>query len=64
MEGQLDFLGIISEYTDNQGAIVRIREPKSRPAIKTGKETVKLSDEIENQKPNRRKNRKPNRRKY
>ncbi|MCR4961741.1 MAG: hypothetical protein K6A74_09820 [Lachnospiraceae bacterium] len=26
-EGQLDFLGLITEYTDDQGATVRIREP-------------------------------------
>ncbi len=27
LDGQLDFLGLISEYTDDQGATVRIREP-------------------------------------
>lgn len=26
-DGQLDFLGLISEYTDDQGATVRVREP-------------------------------------
>ena len=26
-EGQLDFLGLLSEYTDDQGAKVRVREP-------------------------------------
>ncbi len=29
-EGQLDFLGLLSEYTDDQGATVRVREPRSR----------------------------------
>ena len=33
MEGQMDFLGLISEYTDDQGATVRIREP-SRKRVK------------------------------
>lgn len=34
MEGQLDFLGLLNEYTDEQGATVRVREPgfkRSRP---------------------------------
>ena len=26
-EGQLDFLGLLNEYTDSQGATVRVREP-------------------------------------
>ena len=30
MDGQLDFLGLISEYTDDQGAKVTIREPGVR----------------------------------
>lgn len=36
-EGQMDFLGLLSEYTDDQGATVRVREPgrKSlKPVIK------------------------------
>lgn len=34
IDGQMDFLGLITEYTDNQGATVRVREPgkgKSKP---------------------------------
>ena len=34
MDGQLDFLGLISEYTDDQGAHVKVRNPgvkRSRP---------------------------------
>ncbi len=27
MDGQMDFLGLINEYTDSQGAVVRVREP-------------------------------------
>ncbi len=30
MDGQLDFLGLISEYTDDQGAKVTVREPGVR----------------------------------
>ena len=30
MDGQLDFLGLISEYTDDQGAHVKVREPGAR----------------------------------
>ena len=26
-EGQMDFLGLLNEYTDSQGATVRVREP-------------------------------------
>lgn len=29
-EGQLDFLGLLNEYKDEQGATVRIREPKAK----------------------------------
>lgn len=29
MEGQMDFLGLINEYTDDQGATVRVREGRS-----------------------------------
>ena len=28
IEGQIDFLGLLTEYTDDQGAIVRVKEPK------------------------------------
>ncbi len=34
MDGQLDFLGLLSEYTDDQGAKVKVREPgvkRNRP---------------------------------
>ncbi|MCQ2519143.1 MAG: hypothetical protein MJ107_01295 [Lachnospiraceae bacterium] len=34
MDGQMDFLGLLSEYTDDQGAKVKVREPgvrRSRP---------------------------------
>ena len=34
MDGQLDFLGLISEYTDDQGAHVKVRNPgvkRSKP---------------------------------
>lgn len=31
-EGQLDFLGLLNEYTDDQGATVRVREPRNRQA--------------------------------
>lgn len=30
MEGQLDFLGLLNEYRDDQGALVRVREPKEK----------------------------------
>lgn len=30
LDGQLDFLGLISEYTDDQGAHVKVREPGVR----------------------------------
>ena len=36
-EGQMDFLGLLNEYTDSQGATVRVREPantKIRPVEK------------------------------
>lgn len=36
-EGQMDFLGLLSEYTDDQGATVRVREPgrkQVKPVIK------------------------------
>jgi len=37
-EGQMDFLGLLNEYTDSQGATVRVREPagvKLKPVEKT-----------------------------
>ncbi|MBO4680150.1 MAG: hypothetical protein J5626_10840 [Lachnospiraceae bacterium] len=37
-EGQMDFLGLLNEYTDSQGATVRVREPgnsKLKPIEKT-----------------------------
>lgn len=30
-EGQMDFLGLLNEYTDSQGAKVRVREPGKTP---------------------------------
>ena len=36
-EGQMDFLGLLNEYTDSQGATVRVREPagsKLKPVVK------------------------------
>lgn len=30
MEGQMDFLGLLNEYRDDQGAVVRVREPKEK----------------------------------
>ncbi|MBO4617814.1 MAG: hypothetical protein J5717_10690 [Lachnospiraceae bacterium] len=38
-EGQLDFLGLLNEYTDSQGATVRVREPgnsRLKPVDKSG----------------------------
>ena len=29
-DGQMDFFGLLSEYTDDQGATVRVREPKRK----------------------------------
>ena len=29
-DGQMDFFGLLSEYTDDQGATVRVREPRRR----------------------------------
>lgn len=46
MEGQLDFLGLISEYTDDQGATVRVREParkRLRPVIPEDYEQISLN---------------------
>lgn len=45
MDGQLDFLGLISEYTDDQGAKVKVREPgvkRSRPIPPPEPEQMKL----------------------
>lgn len=30
-EGQLDFLGLINEYKDSQGAVIRVKEPGKAP---------------------------------
>ncbi|MCR4728031.1 MAG: hypothetical protein K5796_05245 [Lachnospiraceae bacterium] len=32
-DGQLDFLGLLNEYTDDQGAKVRVREPGGRKSV-------------------------------
>lgn len=35
LDGQIDFLGLIQEYTDDQGATVRVKSPGSRkPKVK------------------------------
>lgn len=47
-EGQMDFLGLLNEYTDSQGATVRVREPagvKLKPVEKaSSKCTVKEAE--------------------
>lgn len=48
MEGQMDFLGLISEYTDAQGATVRVREPaarRARPVLPVEPEQLSLDFE-------------------
>ena len=45
-EGQLDFLGLLNEYTDSQGATVRVREPgnsRLKPVDKSASK-VKVSE--------------------
>lgn len=45
MEGQMDFLGLLNEYTDGQGATVRVREPsvrRSRPVLMHQAEQLSL----------------------
>lgn len=45
MEGQMDFLGLLNEYTDGQGATVRVREPsvrRSRPMLMPQAEQLSL----------------------
>lgn len=37
-EGQMDFLGLLNEYTDSQGAKVRVREPGKTPIKQKVKE--------------------------
>jgi len=36
-EGQMDFLGLLNEYTDDQGATVRVHEAKAAPKPKKPK---------------------------
>ena len=45
MDGQLDFLGLISEYTDDQGAHVKVRNPgvkRSKPIPPPSPEQLEL----------------------
>ena len=49
-DGQLDFLGLLNEYTDDQGATVRVREPgghRSRLREKTVPDFEQLSFDFE-----------------
>lgn len=41
LEGQMDFLGLISEYTDDQGATVRVKAPGEAPRKETAAGAVK-----------------------
>lgn len=53
-EGQMDFLGLLNEYTDDQGATVRIREPrgkKLRPVFTDEPEQMKLDFDFQKTKP-------------
>ena len=50
-EGQLDFLGLLNEYTDSQGATVRVREPgnsRLKPVEKGGSK-FKVSEAVPEQ---------------
>ena len=42
-EGQLDFLGLLNEYTDSQGATVRVREPGESRLKPIEKSSSKIS---------------------
>jgi len=42
-EGQLDFLGLLNEYTDSQGAKVRVREPGAAKLKPVDKNVSKFS---------------------
>ncbi len=45
-DGQLDFLGLLNEYTDDQGAKVRVREPGGRrSAVRDSGEFTQISFE-------------------
>lgn len=45
-DGQLDFLGLLNEYTDDQGAKVRVREPGGRKsAVRDSGEFTQISFE-------------------
>lgn len=43
MEGQMDFLGLIEEYTDDQGARVRVKSPTvKKPRISSAPDTAQF----------------------
>lgn len=46
LEGQIDFLGLISEYTDDQGATVRVKSPGSRKTRVKADEPAQLKLEF------------------
>lgn len=51
MEGQMDFLGLLNEYVDEQGATVRVREPQPERIKVKLPETVSIKNEIVKEKP-------------
>jgi hypothetical protein len=55
-DGQMDFFGLLSEYTDDQGATVRVREPRRRVVSREQNDdyvqlTIDLGKKLEPEKP-------------